>query len=159
MNYPLIALLGTLLTLQVHAQGTLTTQEFMETPFGGLSTPAAFQKHFGYSFDKQITPFIGPHNGGDSKIIRLEFRRSSVSFFQGYNNSFLLSGTIRNRALEFRHGIKLWMPRKDFFATFSDLTDTGKNHLLLKDNDGFYEYHFYFLFNRLQRVTFQVHPD
>ena len=137
----------------------VTKAEFMENPFPERISPEKLMQQYWWRVRETVEAVKSKHGGHMDTIRTVHIGGSEIAFYEGRNNTFLLSGTIRNRRISMRSGIRIWMPADGFFNRFKDIADPDKSVVTIKDKEGFYRYTFSFKWNRLRKVEFRVYPD
>lgn len=144
--------------MTVQAQD-LTIEEFMSNPFPEKYTPQSLMDSYWWRVDMETKPVESKHKETKDTIKSVHIGGSRVEFYISQKKTMLLSGYIKNRRIDLRDGLFIWMPREDFFSSFSNLDFSDREQITLTDENDFYRYTFTFKFDRLRSVEFSVFPD
>lgn len=95
------------------------------------------------------------HQAPDT-IYNFTYKNSKISIYKTrFNQEFMLGGIVRDSEIELANGIRTGMLRDDFYRSFTDLSKTPQDSLVLKYQQIDRTFNFYFdKKGRLDKFTF-----
>jgi hypothetical protein len=111
-----------------------------------------------YEIDKESKENIHVENQIDT-ILTVRFDNSSIQYFKGKPNSFILGAKIKTAKINFKRSIKIGMSKAHFFQLFAELTSEDVNKVTITDLEGLQTVDFIFVDDKLFEVQFHGYID
>lgn len=135
----------------------MATSQLLENPFGHGESIDEFRKSMpqGTKIQKLIKRSPRAHHRPDT-IYNFNYKKSKISIYKTqFNQEFLLGGVVKNPQIELTNGIRQGMTRDRFFESFTDLSPSAMDTIVLKHPKMDRTFKFYFTKRgRLERFSF-----
>jgi hypothetical protein len=101
------------------------------------------------------------HNENEiDTVLTAIFDNSSITYFKGESEGFILSAKIRSDKIEFKRGIRVGMNKPDFLRLFQGFVDRpDPKDVIISDEDSLQSVNFKFENNQLKEIIFQAFFD